>query len=60
MCGRIYTDYMIAPTVPCYDRFREVMSKHPEFEAYGKQFAAEMSDYLAKRATITLDPKIPV
>ena len=47
--GRIYTDYFVNPKCPCRERFTELLSRHPEFEAYGKSFSVEMASYLSKR-----------
>lgn len=49
LVGKIYVDYFANPKCPCKDRWDGLISKFPYFETYGKRFAAEMANYLAKR-----------
>ena len=49
MVGRMYTDYIVRKDQPCFDKWRALLNKYPEFEAYGNAFTAEMKPYLDKR-----------
>ena len=49
MVGRMYTDYMCRQDLPCHDKWRQLLDKYPDFEAYGKAFADELKPYLDKR-----------
>ena len=47
--GRMYTDYISRQDQPYYSKWRALLNKYPEFEAFGNAFAAEMKPYLDKR-----------
>ena len=48
--GGLYVNYFVNKAVGyAPEKFAELIKEYPAFEAYGKRFEAEMSEYLAQR-----------
>lgn len=48
--GSLYTNYFNNPALYYgQDRYKELLTDHPNFKAYGEKFAAEIQTYLDTR-----------